>query len=105
MAISQVSTQDFWQARENKTFPAISDPKALSKAELREPLVDTFGRVHTYLRISVTERCNLRCRYCMPPEGVQLQARDAILSYEEIARVARVFAALGVNKIRLTGGE
>ena len=68
-------------------------------------LFDRYGRAHTYLRISVTERCNLRCQYCMPEEGVQLLPRDHLLSYEEIERVARVFVGLGVRKIRLTGGE
>lgn len=69
------------------------------------PLVDRFGRMHTYLRISVTERCDLRCRYCMPPEGIQLQPRTHILSLEEIEGLARLFIRLGVKKLRLTGGE
>src|SRR5712691_6179230 len=68
-------------------------------------LFDRFGRGHTYLRISVTERCNLRCRYCMPEEGVQLLPKDHLLSFEEIERVAALFVRLGVRKIRLTGGE
>ncbi|MEX0748273.1 MAG: GTP 3',8-cyclase MoaA [Rhodothermales bacterium] len=68
-------------------------------------LIDTFGRLHTYLRISVTERCNLRCQYCMPEEGVALSPRDHILTFEEIERLARLFIANGVDKIRLTGGE
>ena len=67
--------------------------------------VDRFGRKHTYLRISVTERCNLRCTYCMPAEGVDLTPREAILTFEEIERLARLFVANGVDKIRLTGGE
>ena len=69
------------------------------------PLTDTFGRFHTYLRISLTERCNLRCQYCMPAEGVQLKPQDHILTFEEIERLVRLFASMGVNKIRLTGGE
>jgi cyclic pyranopterin phosphate synthase len=69
------------------------------------PLDDSFGRRHTYLRISLTERCNLRCTYCMPAEGVELKPRTHLLTYEEILRLARLFAGLGVNKIRLTGGE
>ena len=69
------------------------------------PLVDSFGRRHTYLRISLTERCNFRCTYCMPEEGIQLSPRSAILSFEEIERLARLFVKLGVEKIRLTGGE
>ncbi len=68
-------------------------------------LTDTFGRRHTYLRISLTERCNLRCRYCMPAEGVDLKPREEILTFEEIVRLARLFVAAGVDKIRLTGGE
>src|SRR5437868_6931622 len=68
-------------------------------------LLDRFGRSHTYLRISVTERCNLRCRYCMPEEGVTLLPKDHLLSYEEIERLAALFVRLGVRKIRLTGGE
>lgn len=67
-------------------------------------LVDGFGRVHTDLRISVTDRCNLRCTYCMPLE-VAFKPRDELLSYEEIARVVRVAAGLGIRTIRLTGGE
>lgn len=70
-----------------------------------ESLVDTFGRRHTYLRISLTERCNLRCTYCMPEEGVSLAPRSDILTFEEIVRIAGLFVELGVDKIRLTGGE
>ncbi|KAM3955704.1 LOW QUALITY PROTEIN: molybdenum cofactor synthesis 1 [Aphomia sociella] len=70
-----------------------------------KPLVDLMGRRHNYLRISLTERCNLRCQYCMPAEGVPLSARAALLSTAELLRLARVFAALGVDKVRLTGGE
>lgn len=69
------------------------------------PLRDTFGRIHDSLRISVTDRCNIRCFYCMPEEGVKFQAREEILSFEEIERVARIAAANGVTKFRLTGGE
>jgi len=68
-------------------------------------LLDRYGRSHTYLRISVIEKCNLRCRYCMPEEGVPLLPRDQILSFEEIERLAALFVRLGVRKIRLTGGE
>jgi cyclic pyranopterin phosphate synthase len=67
-------------------------------------LIDGFGRVHTDLRISVTDRCNLRCTYCMPAEVVFLP-REELLSYEEIARVAAVAAGEGIRTIRLTGGE
>jgi cyclic pyranopterin phosphate synthase len=67
--------------------------------------LDPFGRVINYLRISVTDRCNLRCIYCMPPEGVPQMSHSEILSYEEIRTVARAAAELGVDKIRITGGE
>jgi cyclic pyranopterin phosphate synthase len=69
------------------------------------PLIDRFGRVHTSLRISVTDRCNIRCFYCMPDENVRFRPRSEILSFEEIERFVRVVAPLGVNKLRLTGGE
>ncbi len=69
------------------------------------PLVDRIGRRHTYLRISVTDRCNLRCRYCVPPEGVDLAPRSHILTLEEIERLARLFVSLGMTKLRVTGGE
>jgi cyclic pyranopterin phosphate synthase len=70
------------------------------------PLVDAFGRVHRDLRISVTDRCNFRCSYCMPAEGMTWQPRDELLSFEEITRVARLLVErFGVDNIRLTGGE
>jgi cyclic pyranopterin phosphate synthase len=69
------------------------------------PLVDRFGRIHTDLRLSVTDRCNFRCVYCMPEAGVAFLPRSAILSFEEISRVARVARDLGVTSVRLTGGE
>jgi len=68
-------------------------------------LFDSFGRRINYLRISVTDRCNLRCIYCMPPEGVPSIPHGELLSYEEVSTVAQVAAGLGINKIRLTGGE
>lgn len=67
--------------------------------------IDSFGRGITYLRISVTDRCNLRCIYCMPPEGVPQMSHSEILSYEEIGTIVQAAAQLGVNKVRLTGGE
>ena len=73
--------------------------------DLRPPLVDGFGRVHTNLRISVTDRCNIRCFYCMPAENVRFKPRAEILTFEEIECVVRVAAKLGINKLRLTGGE
>lgn len=72
---------------------------------MNQPLVDRYQRTHTYLRVSVTDRCNFRCRYCMPPEGLDWQPRSQILTYEEIERLSKLFVGMGVNKIRLTGGE
>jgi cyclic pyranopterin phosphate synthase len=66
---------------------------------------DRFSRVIDYLRLSVTDRCNLRCVYCMPPEGIPVLGHRDILSYEEIIRIVEVAAKLGVRKVRLTGGE
>jgi len=66
---------------------------------------DSFGRRIDYLRISVTDRCNLRCRYCMPADGVEWKAQEEILSFEEIERFARIAVEEGIGKIRLTGGE
>jgi cyclic pyranopterin phosphate synthase len=69
------------------------------------PLLDSFGRVHDNLRISVTDRCNIRCFYCMPETGVQFVERSEILDFEEIERFVRVAVGLGVRKLRVTGGE
>jgi cyclic pyranopterin phosphate synthase len=68
-------------------------------------LFDGFGRKIEYLRISVTDRCNLRCRYCMPKGGAKLLSHDDILRHEEIARIAKILAKMGIRKVRLTGGE
>jgi len=68
-------------------------------------LRDSFGRTVNNLRISVTDRCNMRCTYCMPEEGMQWMKKTELLTYEEITRLASVFARLGITKIRLTGGE
>ena len=68
-------------------------------------MLDQFGREISYLRISVTDRCNLRCRYCMPAEGVEWVPHGAVLSYEQIIRIVRAASRLGVEKVRLTGGE
>jgi len=70
-----------------------------------QPLIDTFGRVHTNLRISVTDRCNIRCFYCMPAENVQFMDKAELLTFEELERFVRVAVPLGLRQIRLTGGE
>ena len=73
---------------------------------MRQPLVDAFGRVHRDLRISVTDRCNFRCTYCMPAEGMVWVPREDVLTFEEVERIARVCVErFGVDSIRLTGGE
>ena len=69
------------------------------------PLVDGFGRTHRSLRLSVTDRCNLRCRYCMPAEGMDWLDRDELLRDEELERVVRLLAGLGITDLRVTGGE
>src|SRR5262245_1020163 len=68
------------------------------------PLLDSFGRRHNNLRISVTDRCNIRCVYCMP-ETVQFLPRREVLTFEEIERFVRIAQTLGIDKVRLTGGE
>ena len=68
-------------------------------------LRDGIGREINYLRVSVTDRCNLRCEYCMPPEGIELKSHGDMLTFEEIVAVMRVAARLGIGKVRLTGGE
>lgn len=68
-------------------------------------LTDRFGRVHDYLRISLTDNCNFRCQYCMPDEDIDFHPEDKLMQTEEIIELAKVFVSLGVRKIRLTGGE
>src|SRR6187431_2955335 len=78
----------------------------VTSAPVPRPLVDTFGRVHTDLRISVTDRCNFRCTYCMPEEGMQWLPRSEVLTFEELERLARLLVEVhGIRAIRLTGGE
>ncbi|WPR72853.1 GTP 3',8-cyclase MoaA [Flavobacterium sp. NG2] len=69
------------------------------------PMQDTHGRIHNYLRISITEHCNLRCTYCMPAEGIALTPKSHLMTADEIVTIAQTFVNLGVKKIRLTGGE
>jgi cyclic pyranopterin phosphate synthase len=77
----------------------------VSATSISLPLIDRFGRVHTNLRISVTDRCNIRCFYCMPADHAEFMDRSELLTFEEIERFVHVAVGLGVNKIRLTGGE
>jgi GTP 3',8-cyclase len=83
---------------ESEVAPAQSMP-------LEGPLLDRYGRVHDDLRISVTDRCNLRCVYCMPEEGLVFLPQRELLTFDEIARLARVAKGLGVSALRITGGE
>jgi GTP 3',8-cyclase len=87
-------------------WKAMSDEPTLSQDPPAEgPLVDTFGRVADDLRVSVTDRCNFRCTYCMPAEGVAWLPRSEILSFEELTRLLGIFVGLGVRSIKVTGGE
>ena len=70
-----------------------------------DQITDIFGRKHDYLRISLTDRCNLRCTYCMPEEGIALRPKKEFMTSEEVIQIASTFVELGVKKIRLTGGE
>ena len=70
-----------------------------------QPLTDSWGREIRSLRVSVTDKCNFRCRYCMPAEGLEWLPREEILSFEEIQRLVGVLDSMGVDEIRLTGGE
>jgi GTP 3',8-cyclase len=72
---------------------------------MRPPLVDSFGRHIESVRISITDRCNFRCKYCMPAEGLPWLARSEVLTYEEIERLTRILCSVGVNGVRITGGE
>jgi GTP 3',8-cyclase len=80
-------------------------PAEAESAAAPAALVDGWGRAIRSIRISVTDKCNFRCRYCMPAEGLEWLRRDEILSFEEIERLVHVLAAMGVNEVRLTGGE
>lgn len=80
-------------------------PGTVAEQGASQQLVDRFGRVHSELRISVTDRCNLRCTYCMPAEVASFLPRAELLSFDEISRFVRVAATLGIRKLRLTGGE
>ena len=71
----------------------------------QKKLIDSFGRQMDYVRLAVTDRCNLRCQYCMPAHGIEIAPRADLLTFKEMYRIIRVLTELGVNKIRLTGGE
>ena len=74
-------------------------------SSVNQALIDTFDRKHTYLRISLTERCNFRCTYCMPLEGINLTCAEKLMSFDEQKRTISIFSTLGMTKLRFTGGE
>jgi len=89
-------------------FSAIILRKSLDRPAHLEnamPLVDAFGRTIDYMRVSVTDRCNFRCVYCMPEEGITTAPAECMLTFEEIVRIVQVAASLGISKVRITGGE
>jgi cyclic pyranopterin phosphate synthase len=83
----------------------LPEPPPVPRKPAAAPLIDGWGREIRSLRVSVTDRCNFRCRYCMPAEGLQWLPRPEVLSFEEIERIVHVLAAMGVDEVRLTGGE
>lgn len=99
MKLNQENRVEHMPAEQNQ------DTGASSALTLLPPLQDRFGRTFDYVRIAVTEKCNLRCTYCMPEEGVDFQGRDKILHGDEILRLIGVLARMGVKKVRFTGGE
>ncbi|KAH8259357.1 hypothetical protein KR026_003033 [Drosophila bipectinata] len=103
--VRQKATTGYLKLAQAAALEPLEKPIQQVDQQKNSPLTDTFGRHHTYLRISLTERCNLRCDYCMPAEGVPLQPKANLLTTEEVLRLARIFVEQGVRKIRLTGGE
>ncbi len=77
----------------------------INQMQNTQHIIDQFGRAHDYLRISLTERCNLRCFYCMPEHGITLSEKSTLMTHEEVVYIAKQFVEMGVKKIRLTGGE
>jgi cyclic pyranopterin phosphate synthase len=88
-----------------RSFRKPGSPETSANLPGVEPLRDSWDREIHSVRVSVTDKCNFRCRYCMPAEGLEWLPRDEVLSYEEIARLVRVLAEMGVDEVRLTGGE
>jgi len=83
----------------------VYDTRHEQRNQTRQPLIDPQGRRLDYLRVAVTDRCNLRCRYCMPSEGIEQVHHHEVMTFEEILRVSSLFVEMGVRKIRVTGGE
>src|SRR6185436_4595865 len=91
------------RCRRTASASAAADASILGR--MRPPLVDSFGRHIESVRISITDRCNFRCKYCMPAEGLPWLARTEVLTYEEIERLTRILCSVGVTGVRITGGE
>ncbi len=89
----------------NKCFQTVIRAQISQYSSIAPVLKDTYGRDHTYLRVSLSERCNLRCTYCMPEEGVPLTPKNDLLQAHEILKLVKLFVENGVNKVRFTGGE
>ncbi len=89
----------------NKCFQTVIRAQISQYSSIAPVLKDTYGRDHTYLRVSLSERCNLRCTYCMPEEGVPLTPKNDLLQAHEIVKLVKLFVENGVNKVRFTGGE
>src|SRR5438309_4521302 len=87
------------------SLPGTATPVPAIYTRGMEPLRDSWGREIKSVRVSVTDKCNFRCTYCMPAEGLEWLGRDEILSFEEITRLVGLLAQLGVDEVRLTGGE
>ncbi len=88
-----------------KYFQAVVRVSINKYSSVAPALKDNYGRDHTYLRVSLSERCNLRCTYCMPEEGVPLTHKNDLLQANEIIKLVKLFVENGVNKVRFTGGE
>ncbi len=104
LVVFKINVKDGEEFHHLAGYPKIENRD--TKASMEKPVLrDRFGRTINYMRISVTDRCNFRCVYCMPPEGIRWRPHEEILSFEEIVQVVQVAAGLGINRIRLTGGE
>ena len=104
LGLKPIETAEKKEERPNLSIEEVR--KIINEIEpVENTLQDNFQRTHNYLRISLTERCNLRCLYCMPEDGVDLTPSEQLLTTEEIIKLVKLFAEEGVDKIRFTGGE
>ena len=106
LRIVNIQMRDQFRHRHDMTHTQINtSAPAASSGQATQPLIDRFGRKFDYLRLSIIEKCNLRCIYCMPEEGINFAPQSDLLNVEEMTRLIRVIAGAGVTKVRLTGGE